>query len=108
VTKPFSPAEARKAKQQSIPPEVIEVVNTILARECSQSGYATMLEEDVITAILEAIPAATRSQIYKDHWLDFEEAYRAQGWSVDYDAPGYNESYKASYTFRPKRGGDRD
>ncbi len=34
-------------------------------------------------------------------WLNVEELYRAQGWTVTYDKPGYNESYPATFTFAP-------
>lgn len=32
--------------------------------------------------------------------LDVEDVYRAAGWEVTYDKPGYNETYDATFTFR--------
>lgn len=37
-------------------------------------------------------------------WLNFEEAFRKNGWDVAYDGPGFNESYDAYFQFRAKRG----
>lgn len=32
----------------------------------------------------------------QDHgWLDLEDIYRDEGWTVEYDSPGYNETYEA-------------
>lgn len=33
------------------------------------------------------------------HWLNFEGAYRRAGWKVEFDKPGYNESYPATFKF---------
>jgi len=40
-----------------------------------------------------------RNKIFEMGWLDVEDAYRAQGWNVVYDRPGYCESYEASFIF---------
>ncbi len=42
------------------------------------------------------------SEIYERHLLDVEPSYRAEGWEVEYDKPGYNETYEATFTFRKK------
>jgi hypothetical protein len=45
------------------------------------------------------MPDVERGEIFHRGWLDVEDAYRAEGWTVVYDKPGYNESYAASFTF---------
>lgn len=51
-------------------------------------------------AILAKLPDVTREQIYENRWLDIEDSYRAVGWHVEYDKPGYCESYEATFTFK--------
>lgn len=53
--------------------------------------------------ILAALPNVKRQEIFDNGWLDIETVYEDSGWSVEYDKPGYNESYEASWTFKPKR-----
>jgi len=41
-----------------------------------------------------------RAEIFDKGWLNVEEVYRAAGWAVEYDKPGFNESYSATFTFK--------
>jgi len=44
----------------------------------------------------------TRQGMYDKGWMDVEDAYRKAGWDVDFDKPGYNETYEANFTFSKK------
>ena len=110
MTKPLSPDEIGLYKSKTFPPEVFEAFNELIAAKFS-NGYATVKQEDVVERIIskidkdhdpEDLPTRTRSRIFAEGWLNVEEAYREQGWKVEYDKPGYNESYGAYFTFRSK------
>lgn len=102
---PISPDEVEQV-QSTIPDEVFEAFNEAIA--ANWHGHSAMFKQDVVvTAALaklkQRLPHITRSQIFDKHWLDVEPAYEAKGWHVDYDKPGYNESYHpATFTFRKK------
>lgn len=103
----LSPQEALERKRETIPNEVIEVVNQLLTERVNQSGNAMLLQRDIVQALVEK--GFTSSEIFSRHWLDFEDNYRRSGWEVVYDKPGYNESYEPSFNFsipdqHPSRG----
>lgn len=41
-------------------------------------------------------------EVFKKGWLNVEYLFRAAGWEVQYDKPGYNETYEAYFTFSKK------
>ena len=92
---PISPKEAKSGKH--IPDEVFEVFNDLI-----REGGGTV-KQGVAVARISAKMGVTRSQIFERGWLDVEDAYRAKGWKVDFDKPGFNESYEAYFTFEAKR-----
>lgn len=70
--KPISPAEADISN--TIPDKAIELIQFELG--------------------------LSRQEIFDNRLLDVEDVFRSQGWKVEYDKPGYNESYPATFTFR--------
>ncbi len=96
--KPYSPEEAMVAGIAGIPNEVIEVVNALLA-EGSRAGSKSVIIGQPELVKLLAEKGLTPQQLDKNNWLDFEQLYRDQGWTVVYDRPGYNESYDAGWEF---------
>lgn len=54
------------------------------------------------SAVPDIAAAIDRETIFRRGYLNVEEAYREQGWSVVYDKPGYNETYDASFEFKVK------
>lgn len=95
---PMTPSEASGLKRLVIPAFVFRAVNTVLAKEFNGRS-ATLRQCDVVKAIMDENPEVTKSELFDNRWMDFEPAYRAQGWKVEYDKPGYNESYEATYKF---------
>lgn len=99
--RPIAPEEVLAAKLEHFPPEVIDTVNRLIERNL-QYGQARILQKDIVNALTEG--GMNRVDIFKNHWLDFEDIYRDAGWAVGYDKPGYNETYDAFFEFRaPKR-----
>lgn len=101
MSKPITPDEAMAAKAVSIPAEVYEAFNECIV-ENLRGGTANFRLDTV--AKLAAQKLGTSTQILFDRrWCDVEPAYRAAGWDVEYDSPGYNESYPATFTFTRRR-----
>lgn len=95
----ITPAEAIQAKAQlsDIPTFVFDIFNKLIILELS-NNIATISQESVVSAIL-AQYSNSRQEIFDKHWLDVEPVYKAAGWKVEYDKPGYNETYSATFTF---------
>lgn len=96
---PISPDDLKDAKH--IPEEVFEVFNDLIRR----ASNGVVKQKDVVAAIVQKMGVASE-RVYREGWLNVEDAYRAKGWDVDYDKPGYNETYDATFRFTasPKRG----
>lgn len=102
----FTPEDAVKAKAEvtSIPEYVFQAFNGLLAEKYNR--YCIEIPQDqVIDRILRISPneVLTRRDIFDNRWLDVEDIYEENGWSVEYDKPGFNESYKPVFRFRPKK-----
>ena len=100
--KPISPNKI----EQYIPDFVIQAAN-----ECIQYHYKAatksshFTQNELIKYILKHISKdkdITRDTLFRNNWLDIEPIYRKQGWEVEYDQPGYCESYAANFTFTHK------
>lgn len=100
--KAITPAEAIQAIQakeqgSNIPTFIFDIFNQLIILELS-NNVATISQESVVSAIL-AQYSNSRQEIFDKHWLDVESVYEAAGWTVEYDKPGYNETYSATFTF---------
>lgn len=99
MTKPLSPYEIQK----KFPEEVVMAFNNLLEKEAFKNSI-TILQSDVVKEIIDIYKmrghTITRDTIFENHWLDVEGLYREVGWIVEYDKPGYNESYKAAFKFK--------
>ncbi len=105
MTKPISPSQVGAAKASVFPPEVFQAFNELIARN-SVDGCAVVKQDDAVARIAELMgerlhedPQCRRAVAFERHYLDVEDAYRATGWTVEYDKPGYNETYSATFTF---------
>ena len=59
---------------------------------------ARVLQKDVVNLMVKK--CLDSESVYRYSWLNVEDIYRAAGWLVEYDKPGYNEDYEASFTFK--------
>lgn len=94
---PLKADEVEDAKSASIPPEVFEVFNDLITKDLS-GGQAVVKQDDVVAALVSRMEV-TRQVIFDNGWLNVEHAYEKAGWHVEYDKPGFNESYPATFTF---------
>lgn len=101
MTAPVSPDEVVAAKLATIPDEVIAVFNRLIAENMGAGGRATV----TLKAAKEALAAAGVNvrEAFEHGWFDIEQVYRAVGWGVVFDKPGFNESYGAFYVFDKQR-----
>lgn len=86
-------------KNREFPDFVIQAFNECIL-EAKVAGKQTVLQDAVMDRIMALNTMVSRNQIFSQHWLDVEDYYRNAGWTVTYDKPAYNESYKAYFTFR--------
>lgn len=97
---PITPDQVGETKRLLFPQAVFDAFNAEIAATFS-SGSAVVLQGKVVDRMIAA--GIDRHDIFSKGYLNVEEAYKAEGWSVEYDKPGYNESYEANFTFRRKR-----
>jgi hypothetical protein len=96
---PISPDEVVKAKGGIIPNFVYQAFNNLIAKYWDGRS-AVVKQPEVVGYIVKLCPNAIgRPDVFDKGWLDVEEVYRAAGWKVKYDKPGYNESYDAYFVF---------
>lgn len=97
--KAFSPEEVREAQEKGsyIPDEVFEIINEFLIKSGSRT-YITISQDELVHAITARM-GVTRATVFENKWLDFEPTYKAVGWDVKYDKPGYNEDYDPFWVF---------
>lgn len=101
--KPITPAQVAAQQLSDIPDEVIEIWNRVLAKRY-RSGSATIKQDEIVQELV-SLTQGDRQKIFENGWLEIEELYNANGWNVEYDKPGYNESYDAFFVFRKKSRG---
>jgi len=94
--KPITPKEAAEQKVASIPEAVIEAFNELIAKEF-RAGTATVLQGDVVQLASSKMGVSPANFDYDD--LNVEPMYRKAGWKVEYDKPGFNETYPATFKF---------
>lgn len=98
--KPISPQEAKALKSTQIPDEVIEVFNLLIAKRMAHEEV--VIKQNEVLTLLED-RGLNRNDVFENHWLDIEELYAKYGWKVEYDKPGFNESYESTFNFKAKR-----
>jgi len=105
MVSPITPSDIAAIKAETIPGFVIEAFNREITKKYS-NGAARVFESAVVDAIMATAPLAHdgkpmyRQRVYEEGWLDVEPLFRKIGWVVEYDRPGYNESYSAYFIFK--------
>lgn len=96
--KPISPNEIQESLADIIPPEIVMAVNNLLKKKF-RGNSVTIYQKEIEAEVFKINPKMTSEMIYDNHWMDFEPLFVAQGWDIEYDKPGYNESYEAYFIF---------
>ena len=105
-TKPIRPDEVSALRAATIPDFVIEAFNELIAANFS-GNQAVVRQCEAVDVILaksrwRVEPGLKREDVYSLHYLDVEHLYRAEGWEVEYDKPGFNENYEPKFFFRKR------
>lgn len=93
--RPISPDEVARTKAACIPEFVIEAFNKLIA--ANFDGHSSRFTKD---EAVEEIESRSQGSKFDSRWLDIEPIYELEGWTVEYDKPGFNETYSATYTFK--------
>lgn len=100
MTEPIRPDEVVAKKSSSMPDEVITVFNELIAEKWN--GHSSTILQSEAAECIAGVLDITTSQVYDRKLLDVEDIFRAIGWKVIYDKPGYCESYAATFEFKRK------
>ena len=100
IGRPIKPSEIGDATKAVIPPFVFDAFNALIALHWN-CGCAEFKLSEARKEVKDRSPE--KSDDFPSGWLNVEEAYRADGWKVTFDRPGYNESYPATFTFSVKK-----
>jgi hypothetical protein len=96
---PISPNEVEQMPEKAFPDFVLEAFNDVIQRNY-RNGRAHFAFDEVVKEIVKRSPKRlTKDQVYAKNYLDVEQVYRKQGWRVESDSPGFNESGTSTFTF---------
>lgn len=96
--KPINPSDIVALKRGTIPEQVIEVFNELIAKYWN--GSQSTFSSKYVAALIAERMGITPLEVYQKGLLDIESIYEKQGWNVIFDNPGFNESYEAHFVFR--------
>jgi hypothetical protein len=103
---PIKPEDVVELKEKHIPEEVFTAFNNLIAKHfdgrSSRITANSVMSELLINPpkeVVEMEPACRRKYIFENRYLDVEDIYRNAGWKVEYDGPGYSETYDAYFVF---------
>lgn len=94
---PIKPSEVRQHKTDALPEEVFIAFNDCIT--LTWDGWSAVVKQRDVAERIAAAMSITTAEVVQRHYLDVEESYRAEGWVVGYDKPGYNETYDATFRF---------
>ena len=100
--KPMKPEDVLDRKIETIPDAMFAAVNAMIAMKWNGSS-AVFRQDDLLEKYFELSKEtddrATRDRLFANNQMDFEDAYRREGWKIVYDKPAYNESYEPTFCF---------
>ena len=97
--RPIKPEEVRARRIDFIPSIIFETINTMICEKFDGKSV-TLKQDDILKRVCNESSGLTRKEIFNKHYLEIEHFDREQGWKVEYDKPGFNESYPATFTFK--------
>lgn len=99
----LSPTEIVVSKEKSIPEPVFAAFNELLAENVRDGRASIKLNaaaERIVAKMKEAGTSCTRTEVFKNGWLDVEPAYRRAGWAVNFEVPDMYEDFEPYYVFK--------
>lgn len=96
---PIKPEDVTNKKLEILPEQVIEAFNeSIIENYDPNTRSARVIQDEIVKKIISKLEIE-RHIVFEKGYLDIEDIYRKAGWKVEYDKPGYNETYKAYFVF---------
>lgn len=95
MTEPIKPEEVEFSATKT--DEVIQVFNELIQKYWD--GTQARFKQDEAVGLITERMGQKPGFLFENKYLDIEHLYRRAGWKVEYDKPGYNESYPATFTF---------
>ena len=92
------PDEITDAKKEYIPDGVFDVFNMLITKHWN--GHEAIVKQEELMTHIQNRLGCEREKIYAEKYLDVEDIYRAEGWSVTYDKPAYCENYEPYFEFK--------
>ena len=88
--KPIKPTDVFDEKLKTIPDAMIDAVNKMIALKWN-GEFAIIKKDELLKKYFEIAgldnDRPNTERLYEKHSLDFEEAYRREGWDVYYNYP---------------------
>jgi hypothetical protein len=104
---PIRPNEVRGKKQGVLPDAVLESFNELIVKKYDPNCKSAIVQQSDVVALMEQ-KGLSPQDIFDNGWLNIEDTYRFVGWVVKYevvkyDKPGFNETYRATFTFQESK-----
>lgn len=99
MSKPIKPSEVAAKKLESIPTEIIDAFNELIAENWKEGSKSSCFKKKEVITLIRSKLDISENDIYARSYLDIESVFKSAGWKVAYDKPGYNENYDGFYTF---------
>ena len=106
MIKPISPEEIYENKDKYLHPDILEIVNRLLGERYTKGGSADLLQKEIVKEFIEKNPTFTEKKMLAASILDFEDAFRKNGWHVEYERPIYyggDSHFDPFYRFTAKQ-----
>ena len=97
MIKPISPKDIVSEKAKTLPDEVMQSFNELIASNWDGS-QSLIYQEDVIHLIATKMNLNTVKPL-DTNWLNIEPIYQEAGWTVKYEKPDYTETGRAFFIF---------
>jgi hypothetical protein len=111
AVKPITPAQVIGKRKNTIPDEVFEAFNEMIAENFRLSESSFKLK-DVVSKIVSKVNhnrsllgtrQVTREEVYDNGWADVEPIYRKEGWKVKFDSASRGDDYDDYFVFSQKK-----
>ena len=84
MAKAIAPDEIYERKEDFIHEDILDIVNQFLGERFSKNSPVNILQKEIVLEFISRNPEYNESKMIHDGLLDFEDAYRKQGWNVIY------------------------
>ena len=79
------------------PPQVIQIFNEVIQKHWD--GKRSVFKQSEVVALIRVSLGVAVGDLFSDRYLDVEELYRREGWTVTYNKPARPASGDPMFTF---------